>query len=132
MQGDTSRLHDPPVTRGPDDRGVPGMQCASCHQDTNLDYVPIPGGPDWHLAARSMAWAGKTPGDICRQIQDPARNGGRTLQQVYDHVATDKLVAWAWNPGAGLTPAPGSQEQLAALFATWIETGAQCPGGTPR
>jgi hypothetical protein len=26
-------LHDPPVVRGPNDNGVAGMECTTCHQD---------------------------------------------------------------------------------------------------
>jgi hypothetical protein len=41
-----------------------------------------------------MAWEGKTPGEICRQIKDPARNGGRDLALLHEHVAKDDLVGW--------------------------------------
>jgi cytochrome c5 len=53
-QGDLARLHQPPVERGADGFGVPGMRCSSCHQATNFGRVP--GHPDWHLAPLAMAW----------------------------------------------------------------------------
>jgi hypothetical protein len=74
-----------------------------------------------------MAWEGKSVGDICRQLKDPDRNGGRTLALVHEHAAKDDLVAWGWEPGTGRDPAPGSQELFGQLIKAWIDTGAQCP-----
>lgn len=126
-QGDAHAPHDPPVIRGPDDRGVVGMQCQTCHQDRNLEHARVPGAQGWHLAPLAMAWLGKSPGEICAQLKDPARNGGRTLAQIADHLGHDALVAWGWAPGGGRTPAPGSQAELATLFRAWIASGAVCP-----
>src|SRR5690242_5565449 len=53
-QGDRHEIHDPPVARGPEDRGVVGMQCTTCHQDHNLELARIPGAPGWHLAPVAM------------------------------------------------------------------------------
>ncbi len=126
-QGDAHQIHDPPAVRGDKDMGVVGMQCQTCHQDRNLELARVPGAPGWHLAPLSMAWLGKSAAEICAQIKDPARNGGRTLAQVQDHVAHDKLVAWGWDPGADRVPVPGTQAEFAAKFQTWIESGAECP-----
>ena len=126
-QGDAHIVHDPPVARGTSDRGVPAMQCTGCHQDHNLELARVPGAPGWHLAPVSMAWLGKSAHDICEQMKDPARNGGRSLAQLHDHLAHDSLVAWGWTPGADRAPAPGSQAQLGELIAAWIATGAECP-----
>jgi hypothetical protein len=41
--------------------------------------------------------------------------------------AHDDLVAWAWRPGEGREPAPGTQELFGQLIQAWIDTGAQCP-----
>src|SRR3954465_5221759 len=71
-QGIQMTPHQPPVTRGPDSRGVVGMECAGCHQDHNLALARVPGAPEWHLAPREMAWVGKTPRYICQQMKDPA------------------------------------------------------------
>jgi hypothetical protein len=127
LQGETHRLHQPPVARGPDGFGTASMRCATCHQSTNFDAAGVPGHPHWHLAPREMAWQDKTLGEICAQIKDPARNGGRTLQQILTHMATDTLVGWAWAPGFGRQPAPGTQQELGALIAAWMKTGAACP-----
>jgi hypothetical protein len=127
-QGEASELHDPPVTRGPKDEGVPGAMCTTCHQDANLELARVPGAPKWHLAPTEMAWIGKSAAQICMQIKDPARNGGKSLAQIVDHVSHDALVGWGWHPGSGRAPAPGTQEAFGALVAAWVETGAECPG----
>jgi len=126
-QGMKLALHDPPVVRGADDRGVAGMECAGCHQDRNQALNRVPGAAKWQLAPRSMAWVGRTPAQLCSQLKDPARNGGKTLAQIADHSAHDPLVAWGWAPGADREPAPGNQRQFGALIAAWVDTGAECP-----
>ena len=120
-------MHDPPVTRGPKDDGVPGAQCETCHQDENVELARIPGAPNWHLAPIQMAWLGKSESEICTQMKDPERNGHRSLAQIVDHAAHDHLVAWGWKPGADRKAAPGSQEKFGALVDAWVKTGAACP-----
>jgi hypothetical protein len=127
LQGEAGRLHQPPVERGADGFGNAAMRCAICHQAANFDPAGVPGNPHWHLAPRDMGWQGKTVGEICTQIKDPARNGGRSLQQILVHLGQDSLVGWAWAPGFGRQPALGTQKQLAALIEAWLDTGAVCP-----
>jgi hypothetical protein len=124
-QGDTARLHQPPVYRGADGFGLPALRCPICHQAANFGTVP--GNPIWHLAPREMGWEGKTLGQICAQMKDPAQNGGRSLETLVEHIGEDHLVGWAWAPGPGRKPAPGTQKEAGALVAAWIETGAACP-----
>jgi hypothetical protein len=134
LQGDDHRIHQPIATRGPSGNGAPGLSCASCHTDRNFTlatseawYQSIPGHPRWGLAPIEMAWEGKSVGDICQQIKDPTRNGGRNLSLLHDHLANDDLVGWAWQPGAGRQPAPGTQKQFGDLLQAWIDSGAECP-----
>jgi hypothetical protein len=126
-QGDEGRPHQPPVTRGADGHGLPAMRCSICHQAANFDPARVPVNPEWHLAPREMAWEGKTLAQICEQIKDPARNGGRSLEELVHHIGTDSLVGWAWAPGSGRTPAPGTQQIAGALADAWVKTGAVCP-----
>jgi hypothetical protein len=126
-QGDIRRLHQPPVARGEDGLGLPALRCPICHQQANFDPGRIPGAPGWHLAPHEMGWEGKTVGQICEQIKDPARNGDRSLDDIVHHVGTDHLVGWAWAPGAGRQPAPGTQSEAGALLDAWVKTGAFCP-----
>ena len=74
-----------------------------------------------------MGWEGKTIREICMQIKDPARNGGRSLEDLIHHIGTDNLVGWAWAPGSGRQPAPGTQKEAGALAEAWVNTGAVCP-----
>jgi hypothetical protein len=126
-QGDESRLHQPPVDRGVDGHGTQTMRCSICHQNTNFEPGRVPGHPEWHLAPREMAWEGKTLAEICAQIKDPARNGGRKAEDLVHHIGTDTLVGWAWAPGFGRAPAPGTQKEAGALVDAWVKTGAACP-----
>ena len=125
LQGNDMHPHQPLATSA--------TPCTTCHTERNFtlaeraSYRSIPGHPRWHLAPLEMAWEGKSIGDICRQLKDPNRNGGRTLELVHEHAAHDDLVAWGWDPGAGRDPAPGTQELFGQLIKAWIDTGAQCP-----
>jgi hypothetical protein len=131
-QGMQARTHDPPVTRGAVDMGVVGMQCSNCHQSQNVELSRVPGAPGWHLAPRSSAWVGKTPRAVCEQIKDPERNGGKSLEQLREHNASDPLTGWGWHPGADREPVPGTQQQFGAITRAWIETGTQCPDEEAR
>jgi hypothetical protein len=126
-QGDEGKPHLPAVVRGPDGHGAIGLRCNTCHQAENYEPARVPGHPLWGVAPLEMAWQGRTLGQICEQIKDPKRNGGKTLSQIQEHMARDTLVGWAWKPGAARAPAPGTQEQLGALIAAWIDSGAECP-----
>jgi len=130
-QGDAMTPHSPSVVRGKDGHGAPGLHCDTCHGTTNFDFADgsgsVPGDQHWHLAPAEMAWAGKSQGEICRQLKDPSRNGGKSLAALIEHNAKDGLVGWGWNPGAGREPAPGSQRLFGELTAAWVENGAHCP-----
>jgi hypothetical protein len=126
-QTDERRLHQPPVARGVDGHGTETMRCSICHQNANFDPGRMPGHPEWHLAPREMAWEGKTLAEICAQVIDPARNGGRKVEDLIHHIGTDTLVGWAWHPGFGRSPAPGTQKEAGALVDAWVKTGAVCP-----
>jgi hypothetical protein len=131
-QGDDLHAHVPIIRADEEGHGPPGLPCNTCHQahntETNVEPIEsIPGHGHWMLAPPSMGWQGMTVGDICRQIKDPARNGERTLEKIHEHVALDSLVGWAWSPGPGRKPAPGTQKAFGELIAAWIEMGAACP-----
>ncbi len=129
LQTDAQQPHQPPVVRGADGHGVVGMKCSTCHAQENVDLGDrsMPGHPAWHLAPASMAWAGRSLGSICDQIKDPERNGNRNLDAIVEHMAEDSLVGWAWTPGTGRSPAPGTQEVFGTLIRAWAAAGAHCP-----
>jgi hypothetical protein len=126
-QGDMRRIHQPPVVRGKDGFGTESMRCSNCHQNANFEPAHMPGHAGWELAPREMAWEGKTISEICVQIKDPKRNGNRSLDKLVEHIGTDSLVGWAWAPGFGRTPAPGTQKQAGDLARAWADSGAFCP-----
>ncbi len=74
-----------------------------------------------------MAWQGLSDGELCRVLKDPAKNHGMSLAKLVEHNAKDPLVGWAWHPGEGREPAPGTQEEFGKLVAEWVATGAKCP-----
>jgi cytochrome c5 len=130
LQGDDSHVHIQNVKRGPDGHGVYGMKCNTCHQLANNpgDNMP-PGNPKWSLPPPNMKMVivGETPGQFCRQLKDPAQNGGRTLAQIITHVSSDDLVGWAWNPGDGRNQPPLTRPEFAAAMREWVTNGAACP-----
>jgi len=126
-QTDRMRLHRPLVVRGADGHGAPTLQCNTCHGGANFDPAHVPGHPEWHLAPLSMAWEGRSLGQICEQIKDRARNGSRDMAALLHHLGEDTLVGWAWSPGAGRTPAPGTQARFGEIMRAWADAGAACP-----
>jgi hypothetical protein len=126
-QGDDGHPHQPPVFRGKDGFGLDSLRCPICHANGNFPPGRMPGHPEWHLAPREMGWEGKTLTQICEQIKDPKRNGNRTLKDLEAHIGEDTLVGWAWHPGFGRKPAPGTQSQAGALVKAWADSGAFCP-----
>ncbi len=123
--------HNPPVIRGADGHGAAGLECATCHGAAIVTFANgtgiVPGAPKWALAPAAMAWEGKSLSQICVQIKDRARNGGKSLTDLIEHNGKDALVGWGWHPGLGRTPAPGTQAQFGALTKAWVDSGAKCP-----
>ena len=130
LQGDDSHPHLQNVKRGKDGHGVYGMRCDTCHQSANLagEHMP-PGNPKWALPPpeHKMVFVGRTPAQLCRQLKDPKQNGGRSLQQLFEHVSSDDLVGWGWDPGDGRTLPPLNRADTSAQMKVWIDGGAACP-----
>jgi hypothetical protein len=130
LQGDDSHVHLQNVKRGKDGHGVSAMRCETCHQTSNLagDHMP-PGNPKWGLPSpeHKMVFVGRTPAELCRQLKDPKQTGGRSLQQLLEHVANDELVGWGWNPGDGRALPPLNRSDTVAQMKIWIDGGAACP-----
>jgi hypothetical protein len=130
LQGDDSHPHLQNVKRGEDGKGKYALKCANCHQDINLpgENMP-PGNPTWQLPRKDLplVFQGKSPRELADQLKDPKRNGGKTLEQLVEHVTHDKLVLWGWKPGDGRTKPPLSHDEFAKKFREWVEKGAASP-----
>src|SRR5229473_1575219 len=55
--------------------------------------------------------------------------GRRAGEAVIEHMKSDPLVLWAWNPGAGRTTPPLSHEKLVEALEAWVSAGMPCPNG---
>lgn len=137
QQGDARRRHFANVVRGPDGNGVPGLQCATCHQESNADSTGAPGSHNWHLAPLSMAWQDRndqplSSAAICRAITDRRKNHNMDGAALVKHNAEDTLVGWAWAPGRDIhgvprTLPPLSRAEFAEVTSRWVEAGMPCP-----
>lgn len=127
-QKDVGVPHAQQVVRGGDGHGSAALHCAACHQTTNTADGRVPGAPNWHLAPLSMNWHGLDKRGVCEQMRDPARNGGRkTAEQVIEHMRTDPLVLWAWQPGAKRTLPVMSHAEFVKALEAWADGGMPCP-----
>ncbi len=127
-QGDDRHLHVPEVNRQ--------VICTQCHGASNgTTPGSPPGTPVWGMPP--FSFANKSAAELCRQIKDPARNGGRSLEQLVEHVAVDNNIKWAWNPGLERTTPIGiwndfaQDNQYLRSFRYWVNAGAACPDADP-
>jgi hypothetical protein len=128
-QTDAAIPHQPLVVRGTAGLGAPTQPCQTCHQATNTADGFVPGVATWRLAPVSMKWEGLTKAQICEELKDPARNGGRRSGgAVIEHMKADPLILWAWTPGARTTP-PLSHEKFVDALEAWVHAGMPCPNG---
>jgi hypothetical protein len=136
QQGDDRRRHAANVVRGPEGKGVPGLNCATCHQEVNADSTGVPGSHNWHLAPLSMAWQDRndrplSSAQVCRVLTDRSKNHDMDGPALLKHHAEDTLVGWAWEPGRGTNGAqrtlpPLSRPQFAEATRRWVEAGMPC------
>jgi hypothetical protein len=129
LQGDDSHPHLQNVQRGKDGNGKYALKAPTatrkktcpartCRPATRTGTFPSP-RCRWCSRARARA--------LADQLKDPKRNGGKTLEQLVEHVTHDKLVLWGWEPGDGHTKPPLSHDAFAKKFREWVETGAASP-----
>lgn len=139
QQGDDRRRHIANVIRGPEGKGVPGLNCASCHQETNADSTGVPGGHNWHLAPLSMKWQDLndqplSSAAVCKAITDRSKNHNLDGPGLLKHHQEDALVLWAWNPGRRpdgtiRTLPPLTHGEFVAATRQWVDAGTPCPSG---
>jgi hypothetical protein len=139
QQGDDRHRHFANVIRGPEGKGVPGLNCLSCHQETNADSTGVPGGHNWHLAPLSMRWQDlndrvMSSTAVCRSVTDRSRNENMDGPALLKHHQEAELVLWAWNPGrrpdgTARTLPPLTHDQFVDATRRWVEAGTPCPPG---
>lgn len=139
QQGDNRERHFANVIRGPEGKGVPGLSCASCHQESNADSTGVPGGHNWHLAPESMKWQDLNDNPlssaaVCRAVTDRSKNHNLDGPGLLKHHESEALVLWAWNPGRRpdgtlRSPPPMSHQQFVAATRRWVDAGTPCPTG---
>jgi mono/diheme cytochrome c family protein len=139
LQGDAKRVHYPAVQRGVDGKGIAPLNCATCHSTQNSLLAHAPPGldtggqPGWRMppAKMKMSWLGLSGSALCKVFRDPKTNGGRTLAAIEQHLVTDHLVAWGWNPGPGRQLPPLDKVAFDEQVGTWIRNGAPCDSNEP-
>ena len=134
LNGDDNHLHPQGIKRGKDGKGLYALKCTNCHQVENTPGLNMPpGAEEWHLppADMKMVFEGKTPYELAKQMKDPKQNGGKSLQDLIEHMKTD-LVKWGWEPGDGRTIPPMSYTEFYDTFKKWIDTGAALPDKNAR
>lgn len=139
LQGDLSRVHYPAVQRGTDGKGVAPLQCATCHSTRNspLPHAPpgleTDGKPGWHMPPdhMKMSWLGLSGPALCKVFREPATNGHRSLAMLEQHLLTDHLVAWGWQPGPARALPPLAKPEFDEQVRAWIRNGAPCDATEP-
>lgn len=133
LVGDDGRMHPQNVQRGPGGRGMVGEECTTCHGVGNPPesygkHLPPGIASGWRMPPpdQRLVFVGLTPHDLCEQVKDPARNGGKDMGALRQHL-DDPLVQWGWSPGFGRAPVPVPREQFLNAWQTWAAAGAPCP-----
>jgi mono/diheme cytochrome c family protein len=139
QQGDDRHRHVANVIRGPEGKGVPALNCISCHQDRNADSTGVPGGPNWHLAPLSMRWQDLndkplSSAAVCLAVTDRSKNENMDGPALLKHHQEEALVLWAWNPGrrpdgSMRSVPPLSHAEFVDATRRWVEAGTPCPSG---
>ena len=126
-QGDEQKIHGFNVQRGKFDDGTEVQKCATCHHEENNEYTDIPGAPHWKLAPKSMGWYGLSDAELAARLTDTTLNGGRTPEELVEHMSHDSLVLWAWNPGKGRSVPPVPLDDFRTALSNWLHFGAYIP-----
>jgi hypothetical protein len=137
QQGDDRHRHFANVVRGAEGKGVPALQCASCHQETNADTTGVPGAHGWHLAPLSMKWQDGNDRtlssfEVCKTVTDRSKNHNLDGPGLLKHHTEENLVLWAFRPGSDIEGRPRplpplTHEQFVAATRQWVQAGSPCP-----
>jgi len=128
-----ARPHGMNIRAGESRIGAGTLPCATCHttlSDSDAGNPTPHAAPRvadlWRLAPVEAHWFGQPSTAICAQLRDPERNGGRTVEELAEHLGHDVILHWAWEPGGGREAAPYSLEEHTADLRAWGAAGTPC------
>ena len=125
-----ARPHGMKINAGDSRIGAEYLQCSACHAyREGVNDVPHAApqvAMNWQLAPVGAEWFGKTSDEICNQLRDPERNGGRDFNDIASHLEHDLILHWAWNPGEGREPVPYSLQEHVNDILAWGVAGYPC------
>lgn len=125
-----ARPHGMNISAGDSRIGAEYLQCSACHAyREGVNDVPHAApqvAMNWQLPPVEAEWFGKTSDEICNQLRDPERNGGRDFNDIASHLEHDLILHWAWNPGEGREPAPYSLQEHVNDILAWGVAGYPC------
>ena len=130
-----NRVHGMNIHGGQSRIGAETIRCSTCHMTSTVPNDPAPAplraGIDWQLAPVDFIWFGKSGAEICAQLRDPKRNGGRDAVGLLEHLRHDAslsgFIPRGWEPGVGRTTPPGTFEDHVKDVALWGAAGQPCP-----
>lgn len=129
--GDRPRVHGMNIRAGASRIGAETLLCSTCHIDRADDNAIPHAAPkvaaSWRLAPIEADWFGRSSVEICRQLRDPGRNGGRDHLDLAAHLDHDLILHWAWTPGSGRAPAPFTLQDHVNDILEWGVAGFPCP-----
>lgn len=127
--------HGMNIDAGDSRMGAETLVCSTCHitgpAPGGAPHAPPHAAIDWQLAPVEMEWFGRTSAQVCAQLSDPDRNGGRDWVGIAEHLRDDAahggFVAWGFAPGGGREPAPGNLQSHIDDVLKWGAAGQPCP-----
>lgn len=126
----TARPHGMNINAGESRIGAETLLCSTCHVERNglndLPHAAPQVAMTWQLAPVEAEWFGKSSTEVCNQLRDPERNGGRDMLALASHLDHDLILHWAWNPGGGREPAPYSLQEHVDDVLAWGVAGFPC------
>ncbi len=127
-----TRPHGMNIRAGESRIGAEYVPCQTCHAVRETGGNDLPNmAPQvammWMLPPSEAAWFGRSSAEICAQLRDPERNGGRTFMDLASHLDHDLILHWAWTPGGGREPAPYSLQEHVDDVLIWGVAGMPCP-----
>ena len=131
-----SRPHGMNINADASRIGARELPCWTCHMTSaapnTVAHAPPHAGIPWQLAPVDFVWYGKTGAEICQQMRDPKRNGGRDVAGLVEHLRHDAaqrgFIPWGWKPGGGRPTPPGTFEDHVRDVQIWGAAGQPCPG----